>query len=66
MALREGLKMDEKAKEYRREWRRKNRDKVKQYEIEKAMRRVVEAIEAGRVEVVNKREIRAVGSILGQ
>lgn len=58
--------MDEKAKEYRREWRRKNRDKVKQYEIEKAMRRVVEAIEAGRVEVVNKREIRAVGSILGQ
>lgn len=52
--------MDEKAKEYRREWRRKNRDKVKQYEIEKAMRRVVEAIEAGRVEVVNKREIRAV------
>lgn len=60
MALREGLKMDEKAKEYRREWRRKNRDKVKQYEIEKAMRRVVEAIEAGRVEVVNKREIRTV------
>lgn len=58
--------MDEKAKEYHREWRRKNRDKVKQYEIEKAMRRVVEAIEAGRVEVVNKREIRAVGSILGQ
>jgi len=52
--------MDEKAKEYRREWRRKNRDKVKQYEIEKAMRQVVEAIEAGRVEVVNKREIRAV------
>jgi hypothetical protein len=60
MALREGLQMDEKAKEYRREWRRKNRDKVKQYEIEKAMRQVVEAIEAGRVEVVNKREIRAV------
>ena len=52
--------MDEKAKEYRREWRRKNRDKVKEYKKVSAMRRVVEAIEAGRVEVVNKREIRAV------
>jgi len=52
--------MDEKAKEYRREWRRKNRDKVKEYEKTRAMRRIVEAIEAGRVEVVNKREIRAI------
>jgi len=56
--------MDKKA--YVKEWQKKNRDKVKEYKKVSAMRRVVEAIEAGRVEVVNKREIRAVGSILGQ
>ena len=59
-----GLAMDKKA--YVKEWQKKNRDKVKEYKKVSAMRRVVEAIEAGRVEVVNKREIRSVGSILGQ
>ena len=50
--------MDKKA--YIKEWQKKNRDKVKEYRKTTAMRRVVEAIEAGRVEIVSKREIRAV------
>lgn len=50
--------MDEKQREYCREWRRKNRDRVKRYQIDKAIREVIAAIEAGRVEIVNRREIR--------
>ena len=50
--------MDEKQRAYRRKWRRKNRDKVKQYQIDKAIREVIADIEAGRVEIVSRREIR--------
>lgn len=50
--------MDEKKKAYSREWRRKNRDKVKAYQKISAMRRVIAAIEAGKIEIINKPEIR--------
>ena len=50
----------EKRREYRRQWDRKNGAKKRQYRLNKAIRDVIADIEAGRVEVVDKREIRAV------
>lgn len=33
--------------EYRREWNRKNRDKLKQYRLNSAVREIIEQIKAG-------------------
>jgi len=44
----------QKRKEYRRKWDRENRDKIREYKRNTAIRRVVKAINAGDVVLVER------------
>jgi len=48
-------------KEYRRKWYRENRDKVKEYKRNYAIRKALQEIEAGKVVLVNRTELQEYG-----